>query len=395
MKVLLVHNHYQQPGGEDRVFAAEGKLLEERGHEVLRHEKHNDQVAELGAVALAAKTIWNAESYAEVRALIRRERPHIMHVHNTLPLLSPSIYHAARAEGVAVVQTLHNFRLLCPNALFLRDGHTCEACLGRRIPLPGIIHACYRGSRAATGAIAAMLAVHRGLGTWTRRVDAFIALTEFARSKFVEGGLPADAIAVKPNFVDPDPGCGDGNREYALYVGRLSPEKGLDTLLAAWRELDGSIPLKIVGDGPLAGQLAAELPDVRNVEWLGSLPADRVIEVMKAARVLVFPSRWYEAFPLVIAEALAVGLPVIASNMGSMTKLIEHGRTGLHFRPGDARDLASQVRWAFAHPDATSRLGVEARRTYLASYTADANYRMLLDIYETAIRRSRARGAGQ
>ena len=382
-----MHNHYQQPGGEDQVFAAEGDLLETRGHRVVRYTSHNDRVRGVSRLALAKTTVWNGDAYRELRALIRKERPEVAHFHNTFPLISPAAYYAARAESVPVIQTLHNYRLLCPNALFFRQGGVCEDCLGKTFAWPGIAHACYRESRSSSGAVAAMQTTHRAAGTWTRAVDTYIALTEFARQKFVEGGLPADRIAVKPNFVSPDPGAGDAGGGYVLFVGRLSQEKGVETLLAAWKQLQGKVPLKILGDGPLARTVAEAAKQFKEVEWLGRQPKDRVLAFMKDARALIFPSVWYEGFPMVIAEAYAVGLPVIASNLGSMSSLISHRRTGLHFCPGNSKDLATQVTWASEHPAQLKLMRTAARAEYEDKYSAERNYQMLTNIYRTAVER--------
>src|SRR5215218_10268668 len=277
MKILLIHNEYQQPGGEDQVFAAEAKLLEDNGQRVLRYSVHNDQVAGMNLMTLAASTIWNRSSYHELRAVIHKERPQVAHFHNTLPLISPAGYYAAKAERVPVVQTLHNYRLLCPNALFFRDGHVCEDCQGKFVPWPGVLHACYRGSRPASAVVAAMLTTHRALRTWTEQVDVYIATTEFAREKFVQGGLPVEKLVVKPNFLHPAPTPGKVQGDYALFVGRLSPEKGIGTLLAAWKRLRTRIPLKIVGDGPLAEEVANATKALERAEWLGRQPREGVL----------------------------------------------------------------------------------------------------------------------
>jgi len=383
--VLLSHNHYQQPGGEDQVFAAEGDLLEKRGHQVLRYTAHNDRIARMSRLALAKTTVWNSEAYREVRALIRRERPQVAHFHNTFPLISPAAYHAARAEGVPVVQTLHNYRLLCPNALFFREGRVCEDCLGKTVPWPGVVHACYRESRTASGTVAAMLTAHRVRGTWKETPDVYVALTEFARQKFIQGGLPAEKIVVKPNFLSHDPGAGEGRGDYFLFVGRLSREKGVDTLLSAWERLGKGFRLKVVGDGPLAPEVARAAERISGVEWLGRQTGDQVLGLMKDARALLFPSVWYEGFPMVFVEAYAVGLPMIASDLGSMSSLVDPGRTGLHFHPSDSRDLASQVEWASRNPEKLGRMRAAARTEFETRYTASQNYRLLMDIYERAM----------
>ena len=390
MKVLAVHNRYQQPGGEDQVFLAETALLESYGHRVVRYSTHNDRVADMNRLALVGNTLWNSSTYRELRALIRRERPHVAHFHNTFPLISPAGYYAARAEGVPVVQTLHNYRLLCPNALFFRDGGVCEDCMGKFVPWPGVVHKCYRGSRAASALVTAMLTTHRVLRTWTEAVDVYVALTEFARRKFIQGGLPAGKLLVKPNFVYPDPGPGEGRGGYALFVGRLSPEKGVGTLLAAWERLERRIPLKVVGDGPLRKQAAEAANRHPCVEYLGYRPAEEVHALLKEASMLVFPSEWYEGFSRVAAEAFATATPIIAADLGAAAELVEHGHTGLRFRPGDPEDLAAQAGWFFSHPEEHARMRREVRAEYEAKYTAERNHQMLMEIYDSASKRKGA-----
>jgi glycosyltransferase involved in cell wall biosynthesis len=389
MKILAVHNRYQRPGGEDQVFVDETALLETRNHRVLRYEVHNDQVKQVNRLTLAKDTVWNTSAYRELGALIRRERPHVVHFHNTLPLVSPAGYYAARAEGVPVIQTLHNYRLLCPVALFFRDGRVCEDCMGKAVPWPGVVHGCYQGSRAASGVIATMLTVHRALRTWTEMVDVYVALTEFARNKFIEGGLPAEKIVVKPNFVVPDPGRGQGGGGYALFVGRLAPEKGTGTMLAAWDRLGTRIPLKIVGEGPLKDQVVGAAARQANVEWLGHRPVADVHALMGKADMLVFPSQCYETFGRVAAEAFAAGTPVIAANIGAVAELVEHGRTGLKFRPGDPEDLVTQVEWALSHSAELRCMREEVRAEFEAKYTAERNYRALMEIYQAALERKK------
>ena len=381
MRVVLAHNYYQQPGGEDQVFEAEGALLESYGHEVYRYSVRNDQVAGTGKLELARNTIWNPESYRTLRDLFRRHRPDIVHVHNTLPLISPAIYDAARAEGAAVVQTLHNFRLLCPKATFFRDGGICEACLHQAFPHAAVRHACYRDSRAASAVVAALLAYHRAKRTYQDKVDAYIALTDFSRQKFIDGGLPANKLHVKGNFVFPDPGLGKSEGDYALFVGRLSEEKGVGVLLDAWRKLEGA-PLKIVGGGPLVEQVLSASKDNAAIDYLGYQPRRRVLELMKNARLLVFPSVWYEPFGNVIIEAFAVGLPVVASNIGAASSLVRDSVNGLHAVPGSAADLADKVAQLFKHPAEARRLAQGARADYERKHSAASNYQQLLAIYQ-------------
>ncbi len=375
-KILAVHNFYQQPGGEDRVFEAESELFGRRGHAVVRHEAHNASIGNSFAAGFSAT--WNHSSYRSLRTLAQANKPEVAHFHNTFPLISPAGYYALHAEGVPVVQKLSNFRLLCPGANLLRDGAPCESCIEQRSLLPALVHRCYRDSFAATGAVAAMLTAHRTAGTWQRMVDVYIALSEFARKKYIEGGLPAERIVVKPNFVRDDPGPGSGGGGYALYVGRLSEEKGIRLLAQAWDRLP-DIPLLVAGDGPLVNTAWPA-----GVTWLGTQPRDQVLALMQNARVLIFPSICYECAPGTIIEAFACGLPVIASNLGSIPEFVEHRRSGLMFRSGDADDLARQVRWAFENTAELLPMRAAARREYEQKYTAERGYRMLLDVYAMA-----------
>lgn len=391
MNVLVVHNFYLQAGGEDEVFRAETRELERAAG--VRVSTYTARNAPVGGrdVGAALRTVWNGAAAREIGQLVRERRIEVVHFHNTFQTISPAAYRAARSAGAAVVQTLHNYRLLCPASTLFRDGHPCEDCVGR-LPWPAVQHACYRGSRAASGVVAAMLGTHRALGTYSRDVDLYVALTEQARDVYVRGGLPADRLVVKPNFLADDPGMGDGGGEgvdgdYALYVGRLTPEKGVATLLEAWRTLGPELPLRIVGDGPLAPEVSAAARGQPGVAFFGQQPQAEVRRLMRSARLLVFPSEWYEGLPMTLIEALATGLPVVASRIGAAGSVIEHGQTGRHFRPGDAADLAAQVRWLLAHPADLGRMRGQARLAYEARYTAPANVRALLALYEEARRR--------
>ena len=392
MKILLVHNTYQQPGGEDVVFSQERQLLERVGHQVLTCCRSNAEIADLSVLrrlALVKQMVWATDTRREIARLIRREKPHLVHVHNTFLMVSPSIYAACKEEHVPVVQTLHNYRLLCPAAIFYRDGHVCEECAEHNL-WHGVFYGCYRESRAETAGVALMLEVHRLLRTWTKMVDAYVALTEFARQKFIAGGLPPERVFTKPNFVHPDPGERVDSGQYALFVGRLSPEKGLDTLVAAWKLLGSRIPFMVVGGGPLSTGLAAEAAQHRlsNVSLRGRLTRAESCRAIKGARFLVLPSGCYENFPMTVVEAFACGVPVICSRLGAMEEIVADGRTGLHFTVGDAQDLTQKIEWAWTHPEQMAEMGKEARRQYEAKYTAEKNYSLLMDIYQ------RVTGAG-
>jgi glycosyltransferase involved in cell wall biosynthesis len=387
MRILTIHNHYQQPGGEEQIFATETALLESHGHQVSIYTLHNDEIPTVNPLVLTKNTLWNSTVYRELRSLIRQYQPQVAHFHNTFPLVSPAAYYAAKDEGVAVIQTLHNYRLLCPNALFFRDGHVCEDCLGQPFSFPGVIHACYRGSHSASAMVAATISLHSLLGTWNREVDSFIVYSQFAMAKFIEGGIPAAKLAFKTNFLHPIPALGKGTGGYAVFVGRLSSEKGLGVMLAAWRQLECKLPLKILGDGPMAELVTKAMQEMPEIEWLGRRPLAEVYEIVGNAAFLVFPSEWYETFGRVAIEAFATGTPVVASNIGAIAELVVDRYNGLLFRPGEPTDLAAKIDWLLAHPQQLKQMRLNARAEFEAKYTADDNYQRLLEIYQSAIDR--------
>jgi glycosyltransferase involved in cell wall biosynthesis len=390
MRILTLHNRYRLRGGEDESTESEIALLVERGHDVRTLIVDNHELTDARAWKAGLTAAWSHRSYQTVRHAIRRFHPHLMKVHNFFPLFSPSIHYAAYAEGVPVVQVLHNYRLLCPASTFFRDGAVCEACTGRLLPWPGVVHGCYRGSRAATAAVAAMIMAHRAAGTWREKVCLYITPTEYARKKFEEAGFPPHKLVVKPNFLLCDPGVGNGHSGFGLFVGRLAPGKGVETLLTAWRELHAPVGLKLVGEGPLMDEIQKAAEGIPAVEVLGPRRIEDVHELMGQAAFLVFPSECYETFGRVAMEAFAKGTPVIASDIEAISELVEHGRTGLLFRPGDADDLAAKVGWFLSHPAEARQMRVEARAEFLAKYTAEHNYRALMEIYERAIQGAEA-----
>lgn len=394
-RVLLVHERYQQAGGEDGVFDAQVALLRARGHDVATLEVDNDEIPVSPSVPervrLAVDAVWSRDGVRRVRAAIRTFRPDVLHAHNTFPLLSPAIHAAAAAEGVATVQTLHNYRLICPSAVLFRDGRPCEDCVGLPVGLPGVVHACYRDSRAASATVAAMSAVHRLRRTWTRDVDRFVALAPFARDRLIRGGLPADRIVVQPNFVDrPEPTV-DTDRDGFLYVGRLAHEKGVGTLLEAWAMLPPSMRLTIAGAGPLDAAVTEAAGRHPGITYAGRLDAAGVDAALGTARSLIVPSLWYEVCPLTVLEAFAAGCPVIVSGHGGLADLVEDGETGIHVTPGDAAALAAVITAVEADPESMRRQGVAARAAYEASYTSERGYAGLVDVYEQAIDRRRRR----
>lgn len=383
MRILAMHDRYRIRGGEDECFDAELRLLRESGHEVRLLLDSNDDIPAGGGALAAAEAVWSIRSYRAARRMLREARPDIVHVHNFFPRLSPAVYYAARAEGVPVVQTLHNFRLLCPRADLFRSGRRCEDCIGR-LPWPGVVNRCYRGSAAASAAVAAMIGIHRALGTWSRQVAVYVATSEFARARLVRGGLPAERLVVKPNFVAPDPGLGAGERGYALYVGRLTREKGVATLLQAWSRLGGRLPLRLVGDPSLAPDLAAGAAALAGVSCLGRRTFAETCALMRGARVVVVPSECDETFCRVVVEAFATGTPVIASRVGAIPELIEDGLTGLLFTPGKPDDLVAKLERLLGAGNDARAMGARARAEYQSRYTAERNHAMLMAIYDRA-----------
>lgn len=405
MKIIQVHNYYQQVGGEDSVVAVEKNMLMEAGHEVLTYYKNNDGI--VGAwqlIVSSLKTVWNYKAYSEFRQLLKNHCPDVVHCHNTFPLISPAIYWACEKEGVPVVQTLHNYRLLCLNSQFFRynkqnETEVCEKCHKRAFKFTGIKYRCYKKSMAGSLIVALMLFLHRLLGTWKNKVSAYIALTEFQKQKMSEGGLPADRIFVKPNFVRPETAkepieCDIPQSPYALFVGRLSPEKGCTVLLLAWKCFLESYDvtqnvfrpeLLVVGDGPDKKSLEqwSEEHQLNRVRFTGMLPRNQVQALMKRAEFLILPSLWYEGFPMAIVEAFSCGTPVLASDLGGMKEIIEEGVTGRKFTVGDVRELAEKMNTMFNSEElVTMRAAVHNK--FERDYSESFNLCLLLDIYKKA-----------
>ena len=386
MRILFVQNHYLAFGGEDQTFEDEIALLTANGHSVGRFESSSRELLALNPVHRGLRTIWSAKAYRALRGKLADGHWDVIHVHNCFPNLSPSIFHAAHAAGTPIVQTLHNYRLLCTNACLYRNEKPCESCVGSFAPWRGITRGCYQHGRLADAALAGMVGFHRAIATWTKRVTRYIALTEFARLLFIRGGLPGEKIDVLPTFVDPDPGIGDGIGGFALFAGRHSREKGVDVLLEAWRKMPpGAMPLKIVGTGPDSERIVSACRAIENVEFLGKVSRAQLDDLFRHASVLVFPSLWYEGTPRTIVEAFASGTPVVASDLGAMSAMIETGESGLKFAADDSADLAKQISRIQKDPALRKRLRTGARKRYETSYTAERHYDGLLGTYRKAI----------
>lgn len=384
MKILLIHNRYKISAGEDAVVAAEQQLLQDRGHEIIPYFRSNHEIDRLPLwqkAALLVRTTWSQQSYEAVRALIRQHRPEVAHVHNTLPLISPSVYFACDELGVPVVQTLHNFRLLCPAATLFRANRVCKACLNGSLR-PALRYGCYRASRVQTAAVARMLAVQRRRATYFSKIRAFIVMSEFHRRLFQQQGFPEERLFVKPNFFDRAAVPRHGSGEYALYLGRLAPEKGVHVLLQAWTAMPGQ-PLLIAGEGPERGALEefTRARGLSGVRFLGHCPHERVDSLLRGAQFLALPSIWYEGMPVVLLEAFASGVPVLASRIGALAALITHGESGLLFEAGAAPSLAAAAKRLLAEPALRLRLGAGALSAFRQYYTASPNYARLMQIY--------------
>ena len=391
MRILLAHNYYGSaaPSGENEVFEAEHALLKSRGHEVEAFIRRSDEIrsqGSLGAIKGALSTPWNPWMGRAIQQSVLRSKPQVVHVHNTFPLLSAAIFHAI-GKRAARVLTLHNYRLMCPAAIPMRNGKVCTECLDRRSAIPAMVHGCYRGSRVATLPLAFSVGLHRALGTWTKQVDAFICLSEFQRELMIEAGLPREKVHVKPNFYPGNPTLAvwAERRPYVVFAGRLTAEKGVINLLRAWQTWGPAAPeLRLVGDGDLRAELermAEGLP----VHFLGQLQADRAQAEIANARLQILPSEWFEGFPMVVREAFAFGTPSAVSNIGPLPSIVEHRKSGIVFEPANPQSLLHEVRTAWEEPGLLERLGREARAEFESKYTEEANYAALMEIYRNVV----------
>lgn len=397
MKILLTHNFYgsEAPSGENEVFEIERSLLSSHGHNVQEFVRHSDEIRAQGVWGLlrgGMSTPWNPWMAAKIRQKVDEFQPDVVHVHNTFPMLSPSIFYAVGKQAARVL-TLHNYRVFCAAAIPMRrDGTICTKCLDQQSSWPSIVHNCYRNSAIANMPLAASVALHRFLGTWSRQVDAFIALTDFQRDLMVSAGLPADRVFVKPNFFPGNPAPIEwGKRNsVAVFAGRLSQEKGVATLVKAWRKWGSGAPeLRIIGDGPLRTELERLATGAR-IKFLGRVPSSEAQSEIAQAKLLVLPSDWFECFPMVIREAFAFGTPAAVSNVGPLPSIVQHQENGLVFSAGSPDSLLHEVSAAWQTTGKLQAMGTKARLTYESRYTEDINYQQLMAIYDQARDRSKA-----
>jgi glycosyltransferase involved in cell wall biosynthesis len=383
VRILLIHNSYQKRGGEEVLFETERRVLLARGHEVLEYCRTNDEIRRATTVeklTLPLRTVWAWDSYSDVRKICVEKRPSVALAFNTMPLVSPAVVYACRSAKTPLIQHIQNYRLMCAAGTLFRDGGVCEECLDHGA-WRGVLHACYRDSRLASATVTAHTTLHKIAKTWSRKVNAFIAPSAFIRDFAVRGGIPHDKIYLKPNCVEPDPGRRGEWERFALFAGRLSAEKGIWTLIRAWAQLDPCIPLRIAGDGPLRGELEVFASDkgLKNVAFLGALPHEEVLALMKRARLVVFPTECYEGFPMTVVEALACGAAIVASDLGAVREVLREGDTGYFFDAGNITSLANRIisLWNSAE---LNRVSAHARAEYEAKYTGERNHDQFIEI---------------
>jgi glycosyltransferase involved in cell wall biosynthesis len=375
------------------MLRAEVEVLRDAGHVVELFEASNSTIdGTLTKIAAAGSLFYSTCSSRRMAAMLRTFRPAILHIHNWFPLLSPSIISAANEEGIPVIQTLHNFRMLCVNGSMHRDGHICHDCLGKQFPLNGVLHRCYSNSRLGSALVATAFSYHRLAHTWDG-VTTFIALSEYQKALLVRGGLEARQITVKPNFVKSSGQVGTGRGGFALFAGRLTQEKGIRTVLRAWTENRIPIQLKVMGDGPLADEVREKVRNLPQVEYLGHKATAEVYTAMADAKFVICASECHEAFGLTIVEALSRGTPVLAADTGPIKELVQDGQTGLYFAAGDSNDLAAKATELVTNNARYQQMRRMCRAVYEERYTDTINYKLLMDIYQQAIDSAQALSA--
>jgi len=386
MKILMVHNFYQNMGGEGISFNAEADLLKNKGNIVVRYIRDNNEINNYGTlqkIQLIFTTIWSPYTLRDIEFILHKEKPDLVHFQNTFPLISHSALYACKQQNIPVVLSLRNYRIMCVNGLFLRENQICEDCINKVFAWPGIYHACYRHSHLQSAVVALMLSFQHLKRTWFDCVHTFICPSEFSRGKYIQCKIPEQKIKVKPDFVK-DPGENDEKKEYAIFIGRLSIEKGIQTLLESIAN-NPTIPLLIIGSGPLAEDIKKASDKFKNVKFLGRLGHDDTLGVLRKARFLIYPSLCYETFGRVIVEAYSCGVPVITSRIGALEELVHDGVTGLFTNPKDVEDLSNKMRWLWEHPEASVQMGKNARNEYFKRFTPEINYQSLISIYSSVL----------
>ena len=387
MNVLLIHNYYQNPGGEDKVFKNEYNLLKSNNVNVSKFIVNNNEIELNNKFMVGINSIWSFYYYKKLSKILKSNNYHIVHVHNTHAKLSPSIYYACKNYGIPVILTLHNYRICCPKATLFRKNNVCELCVKRHFPYHGIYYKCYHNSILHSIILSLSIAFHKKIGTYRQTINHYIALTNFSRNIFVKAGIPRKKISVKPNFIVSDSSFSKRNKKYFLFIGRITKEKGIKTLLRTWA-LNKDYPLKIVGDGDLKEYVKHEIKQksLKNVEYIGHISSeDTIIKLLRNSYCLIVPSLWYEGFPMTIVESFNTGTPVIASNIGSLSEIVQHKNNGLLFMPDDAHDLSLKVKWAWNNENYINLYSINARKEYEKKYTSQENFNQLMAIYNKVI----------
>lgn len=387
MRILFIHNRYQYRGGEDTTLEMESALLLSRGHEVKILEFNNDQLSSsVSKIKGGLQAFYNGQSASIVEREILNYKPDIIHIHNLFFTASPSVLYKAKQMRTPVVMTVQNYRLICANALLLRDQQVCELCINKVFPLAGIRYKCYRSSYVESALVTAITGTHKLLSSWNKKVDTYIVPSEFLKTKLKGSSLklPESKIAVKPNFIKDIPALNTNREDFFLFIGRLSPEKGITTLLQCFAATP-SLKLVIAGDGPDKNMVQAYAKNAPNITFLGQQPKEQVLELMKKCRALLFPSIWYEGLPLTIIEAFATGTPVIASNLGAMTEMIQDEYNGFYFNPGNTDELRKKIIHLADNIGKYDHLYRNARTTYLEKYHPDVHYTSIMKVYQMAM----------
>lgn len=361
-------------------------MLRDAGHEVFQFTAHNDDLTKKTLRQIAVNMLWSGEFKQKMTEKIAEVKPDIVHFHNIFMSISPSAYYACQEAGVPVVQTLHNYRMICPKATLFRDNAICTDCLGSLTFSSAIRHRCYHDSHIQSAGVGVMLNLHKALHTWDKQVDKYICLSERGRQIFIQGGMNPDKLAVKGNFLQYDPGYSDADEDFFIFMGRLTPEKGLRVLIEAWKQLL-DIPLKVLGVGELEGEIRQILLNelIYNVELVGHIPRYEALDLLKTATAQIVPSQWHEPFGLVAIEGFACGTPVIASNVGALVDIIEDGENGFHFEATNPDSLVEKVRYIWENREKRQEMSRKARAFYEEKYTSAVNYQQLMSIYEDVL----------
>lgn len=388
MKILMIHNYLRPPSGENTVFEQESELLRAKGHKVVTYIRHNNEIEKMGGCSKALipfRAIWSSATYSDLTRIMEKEKPDVVHFHNIFPLISPAAYRACKNASVPVVQTLHNYRIVCPGALLFRNNRVCEECAGMKF-FSGIKYGCYRQSSIQTAGMAAIINFHRVINTWKESVDLYIALSDFAAVKYRQLGFPSESFFVKTNFLQNPVEPRYTDQGYGIYIGRLGEEKGVDTMLSALRNCP-DMPFKVIGDGPVKELFLKTVHEygLKNVEYLGVRSHKECMKYLLDASFLVLPSQCYEGSPMVLLEAMSAGKPAIVSNIGVLPLMIEDGFTGFTFSPGAVGELAEKIKRTYQRPDEARLMGKNSRVIFEERYTSEVNYRMLMEAYQKAI----------